>query len=192
MIPEEHDRVARVGRAVRIARRQAGLSARTLATRAGISQAFLSQVERGLNVPSLATLYKIADALECSPSHFLDAAPEGDVLVVRAERRVAQVVTGAPTTPTTWMAQGNGAIGEVYQYVIAPEDDVSGWFRRPDDLVVVITDGCLEVRMRDRESVVLEEGDCLFAVAGTEMQWEHRGVERARVVLCVGAPREPS
>ncbi|MBM7457729.1 helix-turn-helix domain-containing protein [Rhodococcus coprophilus] len=188
MTPEEHDRVARVGRAVRVARRQAGLSARTLAARAGISQAFLSQVERGLNVPSLASLYKIADALDCSPSYFLDAPSDGEVLVVRADRRSARSVTSAPSTPNVWVAQGNGAIAEVYQYVIRPGDDVEGWFRRADDLVLVVVSGCLEVQVRGRAPVLLDVGDCLFAVAGTEMRWEHRGVEDVRVVLCVAMP----
>jgi len=186
--PEEHDRVARVGRAVRVARRQAGLSARTLAARAGISQAFLSQVERGLNVPSLASLYKIADALDCSPSYFLDAPPDGEVLVVRAERRSARSVTSSPSAPNEWVAQGNGTIAEVYQYVIRPGYDVDGWFRRADDLVLVVVSGCLEVQVRGRAPVLLDVGDCLFAAAGTEMHWEHRGVEDVRVVLCVGTP----
>ncbi len=191
MTPEEHDRVARVGRAVRVARREAGLSARTLATRAGISQAFLSQVERGLNVPSLASLYKIADALDCSPSYFLDAPPDGEVLVVRAERRSARPVTGSPGAPTMWMAQGNGTIPEVYQYVIGPGDDIGGWFRRADDLALVLVSGSLAVQVRGRDPVVLDAGDCLFAAAGTEMQWEHRGVDDVRVVLCVGTPGVP-
>lgn len=188
----DDDRVARIGVAIRAARRQDGLSARALASRAGVSQAFLSQVERGLNAPSLATLYKIADALGRSPSSFLDAAPDADVLVVRAEGRFPQAVTGTPTAPVTWLARGTGTVSEVYQYLIGPDDDVSGWFRRADDLVVVMTGGSLEVQVRDREPVVLVEGDCLFAAAGTEMHWGHRGVEPARVVLCVGsAPEHP-
>jgi transcriptional regulator with XRE-family HTH domain len=188
-VPEQ-DRVARVGRAIRDVRRQQGLTARSLAMRSGVSQAFLSQVERGLNAPSLATLYKIADALGCSPSDFLDPAPEADVLVVRAEGRVARAVTGTPAAPVTWMARGNGAITEVYQYVIEAGDDVGGWFRRSDDLVMVMIGGRLEVQVRGRAPIGLGEGDCLFAAAGTEMQWCHRGPDPARLVLCVGARPE--
>ncbi|MEU5841906.1 helix-turn-helix domain-containing protein [Rhodococcus sp. NPDC047139] len=186
----EQDRVARVGSVIREVRRQEGLTARTLASRAGVSQAFLSQVERGLNAPSLATLYKIADALGRSPSDFLDPAPADDVLVVRAAGRVARAVTGTPAAPVTWMARGNGAIAEVYQYEIGPGDDIGGWFRRSDDLVVVMTGGRLEVEVRGRPAVELAEGDCLFAAAGAEMQWRHRGAEPARLVLCVGARAE--
>lgn len=188
----EQDRVARVGSVIRAVRRQEGLTARALASRAGVSQAFLSQVERGLNAPSLATLYRIADALGRSPSDFLDPAPADDVLVVRAEGRLARAVTGTPAAPVTWMARGNGAIAEVYQYEIGPDDDIAGWFRRSDDLVLVMTGGRLEVEVRGRPAVELAEGDCLFAAAGTEMQWRHRGSETARLVLCVGTrPENP-
>ncbi|MEV8193288.1 helix-turn-helix domain-containing protein [Rhodococcus pyridinivorans] len=183
----EQDRVARVGSVIRAVRRQEGLTARALASRAGVSQAFLSQVERGLNAPSLATLYRIADALGRSPSDFLDPALADDVLVVRAEGRLARAVTGTPAAPVTWMARGNGAIAEVYQYEIGPDDDIAGWFRRSDDLVLVMTGGRLEVEVRGRPAVELAEGDCLFAAAGTEMQWRHRGSVPARLVLCVGA-----
>ncbi len=185
-VPEQ-DRVARVGSVIRAVRRQEGLTARALASRAGVSQAFLSQVERGLNAPSLATLYRIADALGRSPSDFLDPALADDVLVVRAEGRLARAVTGTPAAPVTWMARGNGAIAEVYQYEIGPDDDIAGWFRRSDDLVLVMTGGRLEVEVRGRPAVELAEGDCLFAAAGTEMQWRHRGSVPARLVLCVGA-----
>ncbi|SMG31017.1 transcriptional regulator, XRE family with cupin sensor [Rhodococcus rhodochrous J3] len=185
-VPEQ-DRVARVGGVIRAVRRQEGLSARALAARAGVSQAFLSQVERGLNAPSLATLYRIADALGRSPSDFLDPAPADDVLVVRAAGRVARAVTGTPAAPVTWTARGNGTIAEVYQYEIGPDDDIAGWFRRSDDLVLVMTGGLLEVEVRGRPAVELAEGDCLFAAAGTEMHWRHRGSEPARLVLCVGA-----
>jgi len=190
-VPEQ-DRVARVGSVIRSVRRQEGLTARALASRAGVSQAFLSQVERGLNAPSLATLYRIADALGRSPSDFLDPAPVDDVLVVRAEGRLARAVTGTPAAPVTWMARGNRAIAEVYQYEIGPDDDIAGWFRRSDDLVLVMTGGRLEVEVRGRPAVELAEGDCLFAAAGTEMQWRHRGSETARLVLCVGTrPENP-
>ncbi|WP_443208789.1 helix-turn-helix domain-containing protein [Rhodococcus rhodochrous] len=188
----EQDRVARVGSVIRSVRRQEGLTARALASRAGVSQAFLSQVERGLNAPSLATLYRIADALGRSPSDFLDPAPVDDVLVVRAEGRLARAVTGTPAAPVTWMARGNRAIAEVYQYEIGPDDDIAGWFRRSDDLVLVMTGGRLEVEVRGRPAVELAEGDCLFAAAGTEMHWRHRGSETARLVLCVGTrPENP-
>ena len=61
-----------------------------LAANCGVSQPFLSEVERGMSMPSIATLYRIAEALGVAPAKLLPASGPGDVHVVRADegRRV--------------------------------------------------------------------------------------------------------
>ena len=63
-----------IGRQVRQARTEKKLSMRALASAAEISQPFLSQIESGQTMPSLLTLYRIANALDISPSKALRAA----------------------------------------------------------------------------------------------------------------------
>ena len=53
----------RLGAIVRAERAAAGLSLRELAERTGLSNAYLSQVERGRHEPSLSVLAAIAEAL---------------------------------------------------------------------------------------------------------------------------------
>jgi transcriptional regulator with XRE-family HTH domain len=55
-----------VGRYIREQRRQAELSLRKLATQAGVSNPYLSQIERGLRQPSARILKDIAKALRIS------------------------------------------------------------------------------------------------------------------------------
>ena len=55
-----------VGRYIREQRRQAELSLRKLASQAGVSNPYLSQVERGLRQPSARILKDIAKALRIS------------------------------------------------------------------------------------------------------------------------------
>ena len=57
---------------------------RALAARCGVSQPFLSAVERGLSMPSIATLYRLAEVLGTAPADLLPASATGDVSVVRA------------------------------------------------------------------------------------------------------------
>jgi transcriptional regulator with XRE-family HTH domain len=59
-------RVASLGEYLRDQRRTAELSLRELAREAGVSNPYLSQVERGLRKPSAEVLYKIAGALQIS------------------------------------------------------------------------------------------------------------------------------
>lgn len=54
-------------------REQIGISQEELAYRAGLHRTFISQIERGLKVPTLLSIFKIAKALDISPSQFIVA-----------------------------------------------------------------------------------------------------------------------
>jgi transcriptional regulator with XRE-family HTH domain len=59
-------RVRNLGAFIREQRMSAQLSLRTLASRAGISNPYLSQIERGLRRPSADILQRVAEALRIS------------------------------------------------------------------------------------------------------------------------------
>jgi transcriptional regulator with XRE-family HTH domain len=63
---EEKARLEVLGTAIRAERVTAGLSLRDLAERTSVSNAYLSQIERGLHEPSLSVLSAIARALDVS------------------------------------------------------------------------------------------------------------------------------
>jgi transcriptional regulator with XRE-family HTH domain len=63
---EEKARLEVLGAAIRAERVTAGLSLRDLADRTSVSNAYLSQIERGLHEPSLSVLSAIARALDVS------------------------------------------------------------------------------------------------------------------------------
>lgn len=65
MLTESDNRAAcqRVVGVLKTERERQGLSMTVLAGRAGLSQPSLSYLERGLRIPNLDTLFRIADAL---------------------------------------------------------------------------------------------------------------------------------
>jgi transcriptional regulator with XRE-family HTH domain len=77
-----------VGVTMRRLREERGLSLRQVADRAGLTQSFLSQVERGLTSPSVASLRKVAQAYGVPLAAFFQgAAVPSDRVVRRDERR---------------------------------------------------------------------------------------------------------
>jgi len=78
-------KVRELGEFIRSQRRGAGVSVRKLATLAGVSNPYLSQVERGLRRPSAEMLQAIAKGLRISAqtlyvqAGILDAEPKADV-----------------------------------------------------------------------------------------------------------------
>lgn len=63
-----------LGGFIRAQRQLAKLSLREMAAMTSVSNAYLSQVERGLHQPSLKVLYKIADALQLSTEQLIGQA----------------------------------------------------------------------------------------------------------------------
>src|SRR5437762_13705247 len=88
----EIDLGARI-RALRLAR---GATLRQLASKAGVTESFLSQVERGVASPSIASVQRIARALDHSIAElFAEDEPAGRVVRAADRRRVAYPGLGA-------------------------------------------------------------------------------------------------
>ncbi len=62
---------AGLGPRLRLVRESRGVSARELARRVGCSASLVSQVERGLSMPSVGVLYAVASELDCSLDYLL-------------------------------------------------------------------------------------------------------------------------
>ena len=56
------------GRAVKARRAECGLTQEALAEKGELGRAFLSAMERGEKAPTIKTVWKLAQALECKPS----------------------------------------------------------------------------------------------------------------------------
>lgn len=89
-----------VGSYIRDQRRKAQLSLRKLAERAGVSNPYLSQIERGLRQPSAKILKGIATALEVSAetiftqAGILDVDPQEETTVLRSILRDPELTDG--------------------------------------------------------------------------------------------------
>jgi transcriptional regulator with XRE-family HTH domain len=70
-MPARGDYAQIFGARLRELRTAAGLTQRELAKRSGTSSAAISNFEAGNNAPSLGTLVRLADALECNTSDLL-------------------------------------------------------------------------------------------------------------------------
>jgi transcriptional regulator with XRE-family HTH domain len=146
----------RVGTGLREARRAQGRTQGSVAREAGISQPFLSRIERGRELGvSLATLAACASALQVQLAAFIEALPGSSLpRDIQHLRRQALVVRTAG--PGGWTAE--------------PEAALAGDGPRPRSIDVLLT------RVARREAAVVEIWD-LLADGGEAM----RGLE-AKVV----------
>jgi transcriptional regulator with XRE-family HTH domain len=89
-----------LGTLIRAQRMTAGLSLRELADRTKVSNAYLSQIERGLQEPSITVLAAIAAALDVSLETLLARAgllaPEGEGEAAALVRGTEAAILGDP------------------------------------------------------------------------------------------------
>lgn len=81
---QNRDRFIQLGIQISSFRKMKGMSQDQLAEKAGISRSFLSNIEApGINQPfSLDVFFKIADALQVSPSILIDTSHLSDIPLV--------------------------------------------------------------------------------------------------------------
>jgi transcriptional regulator with XRE-family HTH domain len=84
---EDGSLAEQVGRRLRSARRRRGLTLATLASRAAMSESFLSQLERGLTGASLDSLQRLTEALEIRVGDLFEADEASGPRVLRPEHR---------------------------------------------------------------------------------------------------------
>ncbi len=113
---EADRRVRELGAFIREQREHAKLSGRNLAKRAGVSNPYLSQIERGLRKPSAEILQSLAGALRIS----------AETLYIKAgilEEREGGDLTAAIMADTSLTEKQRRALLEVYRSFTTPESD---------------------------------------------------------------------
>ena len=171
-------------RALRQARR---LTLRDVADRAGVTESFLSQVERDVTSPSIATVHRIAGALDLSIAQlFADEPSPGRIVRREARRRIAYPGLKAVDEFLTSNMAGR------LQVILSTIEPGGGTGEEPythdsDEEVVVVLKGILDLWVAD-EHYVLREGDAITFPSRLPHWNVNRGDERATVLFCVTPP----
>lgn len=87
--------VSTLGSRIRARRKQLGLTIYQLAEASELTVGFISQIERDISRPSLASLYSVARALDTSVDRFLSEAPERQHQMVSHSNQRAKFSLGA-------------------------------------------------------------------------------------------------
>lgn len=167
---------AAIGRAVREERTRRQLSTRALASAAGVSQPFLTNVENGRVMPSIASLYSLAGALGVSAAALLPEQPI-HLEVVRAgggSRIPMRDGDGDKSsdreTYTQLIAGARGRQLGAYRFELtAGYEDVT-YAHDGEDIVHVLA-GSLIYRYAEHDDVELHPGDTLWADARNAHSW---------------------
>ncbi|KQQ05987.1 MULTISPECIES: helix-turn-helix domain-containing protein [unclassified Rathayibacter] len=169
MEPEQPPALAaEIGTLVHGLRRARGLSMRSLATAAGVSQPFLSKVENGKLLPSLSTLYALAAALEVPPAELVPAVASSDDTTPEAHLRASD----APNAPRARLVVGGpGRTTEAYLFTARPGDSDDVDFAHPGEEFVFVIEGTAVLSYADGANRAVTAGESITIDTGRPHRW---------------------
>lgn len=184
------DAPQRVGSRLRTLRTARTLSVRTLATRAGFSASFVSQVENGQASPSIASLERLVGALGLTLREFFTedapsatvrrasgrAALESDWSKARLESLAGPAFEGLDAVLLTMRSSGRS--GRELHSLAAP-------------LFAFVVEGSITLEFGE-EATILTRGDTVTLSSGSLHRWSNTSPTTAQVLLISGDSRIPS
>ena len=179
----EVDLGARI-RTRRLARRA---TLRELAAQAAVTESFLSQVERGVASPSIASVQRIARALDTNIAE-LFAADESAGVVVRVGDRRKIVYQGLGAVDEFLTRGTDGRLQVIYS-TIQPGGGTGdeAYTHDSDEEVVVVLEGSLDLWIGP-EHYRLEAGDAVTHSSRVPHRNTNPGPGVARVLFCITPP----
>jgi transcriptional regulator with XRE-family HTH domain len=174
---------ARVGEVLKRLREQHGLSLRTLATRAGFSASFLSQLENGQVSPSIASLERIAAELGVTLADLFEASQEPVPAVVRADARPGFTSSWSRARVESLTPSGERRSLEAVCVTLAPRG-ASGRHAtgHPSDQFAYVIKGPVMLFLGE-DRLSLNTGDAAMIPRKAAHRWQNEGAGTIQVLL---------
>jgi transcriptional regulator with XRE-family HTH domain len=174
---------AQIGDRLKRLREAAGLSLRTLATRAGFSASFLSQLENGLVSPSIASLERIARELGVTLADFFEASHAPAPAVIRAGDRPGFTSVWSRARVEALVPSGARRSLEAVAVTLSPRG-ASGRHAPglPTDQFAYVLKGPVSLSLAE-ERLTLGTGDAVVIPRKTPHRWQNDHTGPVEVLL---------
>lgn len=166
--------VPEIGKRLRARRRALKMTLQDVADGAGFSVGFISQIERGITVPSLTSLIAVCRTLKADIGSFFQP-PRVETPITRRDGRPVYGLGGTPGTAVTYERLSASFPGYVLRSTLihAPSGFHSEPMSHEGEEIYFIVDGALTIEI-DGERTVLQAGDSAhFLSALTHATWNH-------------------
>lgn len=163
----------RIGQAVRALRRRRGLTLAQLGADSGLSQSFLSQMERGLVRASYLSLNRVARALGTTAASLMTSGTAERATVVRAHE-------GAVFDDARLLVRGDAAL-RALEFRGVPHE-FGDTYEHAEEELLYVADGVIEVEVDGADRTLLGPGDTIHLAAGVAHRWRRVGTDPLRVV----------
>jgi transcriptional regulator with XRE-family HTH domain len=175
-----------VGARIRQRRNELGYSLRELGARTNLTASFLSQLENGQCSVSLASLQRIATALEVPMFAFLENSPAPSPVMRASERTRLDICD--PEICYELLSRNLG--GQVMAVMIRVQPGgrrIAERLSQPTDEIMYVLTGRLSITV-DEETHTLDPGDTICYAGRSLREFSAAGNEELQVICCVTPP----
>jgi transcriptional regulator with XRE-family HTH domain len=154
--------IAGIGPKIRHLRQQKGLSLQKLSERSHVSAAAIQRIEREGMVPTIATLMKIAGALNRPVAYFVEEVPEARAAVFTPASDRSPVFTSKEGLDLEGISgpYGNFFVAGAIATIAPGADSGESRMEHPGEELVHLLSGELHIEV-DQERFTLQPGDSL-------------------------------
>ena len=180
------------GARIRYLRKLRGMTMKSVAERADLTESYVSKLERDLVSPSLKALHRICYALDTNIG-YLFAAPDDPVdtvKVVRARERVAMQVAGGSRDSgielESLIPAAAANLLQVNIHIVQPDGGGHAPIEHKGQEFGLVLEGSLELTV-DGKSISLEQGDAFSFESSLGHTYRNTAATTARI-LWVNTP----
>lgn len=177
-----------VGKDIRALRKSRSMTITELAEQLGRSLGFISQIERGLSIPSIGDLRAIAAIFDVPLSFFFgekSGNPAEAQHVVRANER-RQIGTANSGLLEELLSPDLSGSFETLRCEFFPDSELDTYLQRDTEESGYVVSGIFEIEIEGTWHK-LKEGDS-FRLAGEPYRWRNRGKKPAVVIWVISPP----
>lgn len=176
-----------VGAHLRRLRHRRGQSLRQLSAKTGLSASYISAIERSLSNPSVASLQKLASALDANLLKLMgeEYADDDDLLVVTPAQR-KPLDLGIPGVLFETLASIDTEL-EPMLTRIEPGAGSDDTYAHVGEEFIFVLEGTFEITLEDTRTYMLEVGDAMTFASNRPHRWRNPG-SVACVLVWVNTP----
>ena len=177
-----------IGRRIRELRSARQMTLKQVAAGVGCSDVFLSQVERNQASPSIATLKKIANALEVSIIDLIRDEDEGlDQVVTRKTDRIQFKFPHTEVYSELLTRNVKRKSMQPLYKVVKPGGGSEGLYSHQGEELGILLEGTLELTV-DNQVYELEAGDSFYFQSTRQHGYQNRGEVDAVLIWVISPP----
>jgi transcriptional regulator with XRE-family HTH domain len=164
------------------------MTLKQLASRAGCTDAYLSQLERGLINPSIMTLKKIASALQVNiVDFFTQSTPEENDVILTEKERVNILFKEGKSKIQMLVRSTQNKRMQPFFSIISPGGGSKGSISHIGEEFGIVLKGELEFKI-DGKPYLVKENQSFYFLSQRLHSWRNPGKKKAVVIWVVSPP----